>query len=156
VTLDATLRRHVAREAVVSALINGALSLGFTFLAFSGMREIQMWGASGLVVDSVPQGFMTGLMGALVPSLLTRRAVLSGRLHGATAFATPARHIVVAAILSALLAAALLTGVVAAILAIEGSPVIGFGSALVLKTALGAALGALVTTIALNRLLRTR
>ena len=155
-TLDASLRRHVAREAVVSALINGALSLGFTFLAFSGTGGIPVWGASGLVADSVPQGFMIGLMGSLVPSLLTRRAVLSGRLRGATAFAAPARHIVIAALMSALVAAALLTGLIAGILAMKGPHAISFGSALLLKAVFGAAFGALVTTITLSGLLRDR
>jgi hypothetical protein len=152
---QASIRRHIAREALISGIISGAISVAFVFLVFLGPREVPVWGVRGLVTDCIPQGFMIGLMGALVPSLLARRSLSAGRLPIGHSPDLLLLRIVRGALLSAVASAAALTGAAAAVLAIGGWNRIEFIAALVLKAGAGVALGVVVTRITLRRLLGT-
>lgn len=141
---------YITREAAVSGVINAAISAGFALTLF-GPGEVPVWGVPGFVGDFVPQGFMVGLMGSLVPALLARRAIGQGRL-GAIAGKLP--RPVPAALLAALASAALATVLAAACAWLSGQATIPFALALAIKTGFGGALGALVTTLTLARMLR--
>lgn len=145
--------RYIAREAKVSAAINGILSLGFGFVALGEYPDVPAWGFPGFVADSVPQGFMVGLMGALVPALLMRRAVAAGRISGIHPPIASVGKTIGFALLSAIAAAISLTALAAGFFAITGASSIPLGAALATKALTGAALGGLVTATILARLL---
>lgn len=62
--------RVLLREAVVSIVINVAITIGFFFAVF-GLSAPIPGGAFG--ADFLPQAFFVALMGTLIPSLLIRR-----------------------------------------------------------------------------------
>ena len=143
---------YIRRETAVSALINAVISAGFAVAVFRGESAV-VWGGSGFVADFVPQGFMVALMAFLVPTLLARRAVSSGRVSGGLV-GSGKGHLVLPALLAAVMGAVILTAVMAALFAALGIETIPFVALLSIKVASGAILGALVTSAALSRLLR--
>ena len=112
-----------------------------------------VWGGSGFVADFVPQGFMVALMAFLVPTVLARRAVSSGRVSGGLVGSGKGR-LVLPALIAAVMGAVILTTVMAALFAALGIETIPFAAVLSIKVACGAVLGAIVTKIALSPLLR--
>ena len=76
-------RAYVVKETAISVVINVLFSAGFMFLAFGRARFISLWGVHGLAVDFIPQTFMIIAMSILVPSLLARSRIQSGRISGA-------------------------------------------------------------------------
>jgi hypothetical protein len=144
---------YLARETLLSALINGAISVAFFLGVFGGTGSVPVWGTGNYAFDFVPQSFAIGLMAALVPGLLCRKALLSGRLTPALA-SPPAAGIIALRALVCAVAAAIVGGALAALaLWLSGVNVIGYGYAFGCKVAYGAGLGALVTRFTLNRLL---
>lgn len=139
------LRRYVLMETAISAAINAVLSVIFALVVF-GTGTVDL-GARATWLDMAPQSFMVALMGTLVPTLLTRRRVAAGRLAatvgaGNVAIASLATAAVAAIIGVALYAVLVPAGVLAAWLFVLG------------KAIYGAALAAVVTPLALRRLLR--
>lgn len=128
--------RYVRRETAVSVAINGALSAGITWLVLGGLGAIPLWGFGNFVLDFVPQSFMIGLMGALVPGLLARRAAGGGGATGA---------IVARALTFGIFAAAAGTTLAAGIATLGGAGTIGFAAALVIKIVYGCLLALIVT-----------
>lgn len=134
----------IGREAAISVVINGVLSLAF-FLAVFGVDPRPLgWAApDSLALDFVPQSIAVALMSALVPSLVARRKLAS---------APALRGVLLRAALFALAGGAL-----GALLAVSigglGFASIAWGAALIIKIAYGGALGALVASLALRRLL---
>lgn len=139
----------IGREAAISIVINGLLSLAFFLGVFGTQPRLLHWRAPDhLALDFVPQSVAVALMSALVPALVARR-----KLAGA-----PAQHVV--SMHGILLRAALfglVGGALGALLAVSigglGLPPIAWGAALMIKIAYGGALGALVASLALRRLL---
>ncbi|MDB5438686.1 MAG: hypothetical protein JWM33_1113 [Caulobacteraceae bacterium] len=72
---------YLARETAISAVINTVLTAAFFFLVFHGQTAPMVWGARGLVVDCLPQGFMVGLMSVLPAMLITRKRAAGGGLN---------------------------------------------------------------------------
>lgn len=156
VTPGRSCESQVRRETLVSALVNGAISLGFFLAVFGGSGPIVVPGIGDYAFDFLPQSFVIGLMASLVPGLLARKAIVSGR-PGGFAFAAPAAGVIVRqAIVTALIALA--AGAVVALftLAVSRTGTIGHGAGLVVKVAYGAALGAVTTHLTLGRLLKER
>ncbi|WP_066703738.1 hypothetical protein, partial [Sphingobium amiense] len=141
----------IARETMVSAVINGAISAAF-FLGLFGLRDaVPVTGWGGYAVDFVPQSAPVALMACLVPALLARRAVRTGRI------ASPELPGVAALFRMALICAALsalLGGGVAMIWIGSGIAALAPLPAFVVKIVYGALIGALVTRRVLQRLLR--
>lgn len=141
----------IARETMVSAVISGGISAAF-FLGLFGLRNavpVAGWGGYGF--DFVPQSAPIALMACLVPALLARRAVTTGRMVSLQLPGVGAlfRMSLICAALSALL------GWVAATMWIgSGIAALAPTSALIIKIVYGALLGALVTRRVLQRLLR--
>jgi hypothetical protein len=138
-----TPRLSIAREAVISIVINAVLSLAF-FLAFFGVApRLLQWGApDNLALDFVPQSIAVSLMSALVPALIARKKLGGG---------LPVLPILLRAALFAV-AGGVLGGVMAFAVVALGLPAIGWSAALPVKMIYGGALGALVAVLALRRL----
>ena len=143
---------YIAREAAISAIINGAISAAFFFLIHGGADAVPFRGPDGLVLDALPQSFMVAFMGTLVPGLLARRATAAGKL-GAN-LEIEGASVIRLAVLSALLCAVAGVALVLAVALLAGNTGVPVAVAAPAKIAYGAVLGALVTTVALRRLLR--
>lgn len=133
------------REAGVSFGINAALSLVF-FLAVFGVTVRPLgWAApDALGLDFVPQTIAVSLMSALVPALIARRRL---------SLTVPFPVIVLRAFGCALAGGALGAGL-AFVTTQAGLPVIGWGAALGLKLLYGGTLGAITTSLILQRMTR--
>lgn len=135
----------IRREAGVSFAINATLSLGF-FLAVFGIavRPLEWAAPDALGLDFIPQSIAVSLMSALVPALIARRRL---------SLAVPVRVIVLRAF-----GCALGGGILGAALALAtmqaGLPPIPWGAALGLKLIYGGALGAIITSLILQRMTR--
>lgn len=73
-------QHYVAVETGISVIINVVISAGFMFLIFGRADSIDLWGPHGLALDFVPQTFMITLMSVVVPTLLTRKRLVGGRI----------------------------------------------------------------------------
>lgn len=133
----------IRREAAISFVVNGVLSLAF-FLGVFGTapRPLGWMAPDNLALDFVPQSIAVALMSALVPALIARK-----RLGNAPAL----RPILIRAALFAL-AGAVLGGFLAFSIGTAAFPAIGWAMALMMKIAYGGALGVLVATLALRPL----
>lgn len=129
-----TARALLLREAAISAVINAVLSIVFFILVFgtTGAPRLDALGA-----DFLPQAFMVSLMGSLVPALLMRR-----QLGGAIG------PIVLRAVVFALLGAAIAGGGAYWLCALHGAATLPFATAMTVKAAFGAVLGAIVAPLA--------
>lgn len=132
----------IRREAGISVVINGLLSLAFFLGVFGTVSRPLGWMApDNLAIDFVPQSIAVALMSALVPALIARKRLGNG----------PAlRPILIRAALFAL-AGGGLGGLLALSIGAAGLSAIGWGAALAIKIAYGGVLGALVVTLALRR-----
>lgn len=74
------LKTYIARESTIGSIINLAIGSAFYLAVFRGQTDPAVWGAKGLIVDCLPQGFMVGLMSIIPAMLITRKRVNAG-LH---------------------------------------------------------------------------
>ncbi|NWK96318.1 hypothetical protein DM806_11725 [Sphingobium lactosutens] len=134
----------IRREAAISIVINGALSLAFFLGVFGVSPRPLSWAApDNLALDFIPQSIAVALMSALAPALIARR-----RLGQAPGLGS----VLIRAALFALAGGAL-GGALAFSIGSVAFPTIAWGTALTIKVAYGGALGALVAILALRRLL---
>lgn len=148
-----TPARHIRRETVISAGINGAISAGFFFLMFAGVDPVPAWGIGNYAFDFIPQSFAVGFMATLVPGLLCRRAIAAGRIAEITGRRTTTGGVVARAVLQAIAAVLVGAGTCALLLWATGAEAIGNAAAFALKVLYGAGLGALITRVTLGRML---
>lgn len=135
-------RGLVARETLISLVVNGFLVLGSSMMAFGGRDEAPVWGAGGVLFDLLPTCLICALMGSVVPSLVNRRR-----------FTPPPdiRFILLRGLMLALLA--VLTLVPAAALLLRGTEVLSFTQIIWLKMLLSTSLVSGVTLWSLRSLL---
>jgi hypothetical protein len=143
---------YVARETLVSAGVNAAISVAFFLGVFGGIDPVPLWGVGNYAFDFVPQSFAIGFMATLVPGLLARKALARGRIAG-SGTVPGAGAIVARALVNGLLAVAVGAGLCALVLWASGAESIGHAAAFLAKVIYGALLGALVTWRVLLRLL---
>ena len=143
---------HIARESLISVAINAALSLLFFLLVFGIGKTVPVQGIGNFAFDFLPQSLMIGLMAGLVPGMLARKAIVSGRIAGAGGAVPSAGSIVRRSLVSAFLAMAVGAAIGAMLLA-SGLEHVGFAAALVVKVIYGGTLGSIVTRLVLGRLL---
>lgn len=135
----------IPREAGISFAINATLSLAFFLGVFGLDRRALSWAMpDALAFDFVPQSIAVSLMSALVPALMVRKRL---------AMAIGLRSIVLRAVAFAMAGAAL--GGLIAFLADRAtlSPVDWY-AALAMKLIYGGSLGALITSLTLQRMTR--
>lgn len=149
------VRRYVLIETLISVIINSVLSACATWLAFSGLATIGLWGARGLALDFIPQSFMVGLMSALMPTLLTRRRRLRGRalrIEGPPSLLP--RNLILRALWFALAAVVVGGGAAVLLLWRVGPETYGFATVVAMKVSYGAVVALVVTPNALSAALR--
>lgn len=153
---------YIRRETLISMVINSVLTLLFFLLLFGGMAHVPLWGMGHWAFDFIPQSLMIALMSTLVPGLLTRRAVASGRIIAngpssrlpANAFA---RAVLVASAVTVAVVALVVVAHLAATASGQGTPItIPFAAALATKLAYAAVLAAAVTPLGLRAALAAR
>jgi hypothetical protein len=129
------------REAAIGFAINAVLSLAFFIGIFGFARHPLGW--AQLAPDFVPQSIAVALMSALVPALIARAKL------GGTVRAVLKRAVIFA------IGGAVLGVVLTLLTSAAGLPPVAWGAALALKMLYGGALGALVTTLVLRRMIAT-
>lgn len=135
----------IPREAGISFAINATLSLAFFLAVFGLDRRALSWGLpDALAFDFVPQSIAVSLMSALVPALIVRKRF---------AMAIGLRSIVLRAIVSALAGAAL-GGLIAFLTGRATLSPVDWHAALAMKLIYGGSLGALITSLTLQRMTR--
>lgn len=142
--------RYIRRETAISIVISMAISAGFFLMLFGLTDQVPIQGFRGYAVDFLPQTFMVGLMGALVPSLLTRKRVARGTIATIEAPSRWPGAIVPRSALLALLATLVMGGGAMAILAASGAATIPWTLALAIKVMAGGLVAALVTPVAIR------
>ena len=149
------LSRHayLTRETAVSGGINALISAGFFVLVFWKHDVVPVWGMGNYAFDFLPQSFGISLMSGLVPALLARQAVGSGRVGAVLADQSDLGRLFVRSLTNAAVATVLGVGLCVSVLWITGPEAIGLGTALILKIIYGAALGSAITRRAIDRLL---
>ena len=145
-----TQEAYIRKETLVSMVINGVLSAVFFLLVFGVAMSVPAWGVGNWVFDFLPQSFMITLMSTLVPGALTAKRLRSGEIQPGTHASRLPRSLVLRALLLAVLAAAIGTGLVAGVAALTGINELALIPALGLKVLYGIALGAVVTPIGLR------
>jgi hypothetical protein len=148
--------QYVLVETLISVAINTALSIGFVFLVFHGQSQIATTGPHGIVLDMAPQTFMVVLMSCLVPGLLTRARLTSGRLVWCQRTTPPPTiaNICLRAILLAFLATCPVVAVSWMILPHLFPTGIDFRTLVLYKALFGMFLAAVVTPWAIAKVLR--
>lgn len=145
---------YIRRETGVSMVINAVLTLAFFLLVFGrGGAAVPVWGVGAYVFDFVPQGFMIGLMGSLVPGALAGKARRAGKV-AALGVASPwPANLILRSLLLALCGA--LAGVVlsGAALTLLGLAQLPWGAGLAAKLAWAGLLAAMVTPVSLRKAL---
>ena len=139
------LSTYLVRETAISAAINCAITVGFFFAVFHGQAHPAVWGAKGLVVDCLPQGFMVGLMSTVPAMLLTRKRLAAGQVAPLEPMGRPPRRILTRSLVVAPVSMIALTVVAAAAAKATGSASLPFGPALALKLAASAIISIIVT-----------
>jgi hypothetical protein len=143
--------RYIARETMISMIINVGFSAAFFFLVFGRAQHIDLWGAHGFALDYFPQTFMITLMSVIVPTLITRKRLAGGRVarrESALGARLP-RGVILRALLLAAVACVTLAALAVLITASFWSDEPAYTNLLLLKLAYGAAVAAIMTPIAL-------
>ncbi|WCT76810.1 hypothetical protein [Novosphingobium humi] len=144
---------YIRRETGVSMVINAVLTLAFFLLVFGRGGAVPVWGVGAYVFDFVPQGFMIGLMGSLVPGALAGKARRAGKV-AALGVASPwPANLILRSLLLALcgaLAGVVLSGAALTLLGLVRLP---WGAGLAAKLVWAGLLAAMVTPVSLRKAL---
>jgi hypothetical protein len=143
---------YLAREAGVSAAVNGLISVGFFVGTFGRIDPIPVWGTGNYAFDFVPQSFAVAFMSVFVPGLLARKAIGAGKF--ADCVAPRPRAIAVRSLATALVALLLGAGAMALLLWCAGWRDVPSGPAFAFKIVYGALLGAFITFRTVARMIR--
>jgi hypothetical protein len=145
------MRRYIALETAISVVINVGFSALFFFLVFGRTEQIALWGPGGFAFDYFPQTFMITLMSVIVPTILTRKRALAGKVtRRESAFSNRLpRNVVLRALLLAAVAAVLLGAVAVFITDSLWSGQPTHSDLRLLKMAYGAVVAAIMTPIGL-------
>jgi len=144
---------YIARETMVSAVINGVIGALFFFAVFGtdGRVAVGHWG--GYAFDFLPQSAAGALMACIVPGMIARRAQVAGRLgiHGRCPVTI---QWLLRAAFVAVLSALTLGAAIAGLWLVSDIATLEWPTALCIKIIYGAALGAWVTRRVLRRIVR--
>jgi len=141
---------YIARETIVSAVINGVIGILFFLAVFgtAGRVPVGHWG--GYAFDFLPQSVAVALMACLVPGVIARRAQLAGRLGGNP---VTTRWLLQAALVAVLFGLTLGVAIALGWL-LSDIATLDWRPALAIKIIYGAALGAWVTGRVLRSMVR--
>ena len=74
-------KAYLIKESLIGGTISLFISILFVFLVFSTDSLIPINGTKGLVFDAIPQSFGIAFMATLMPTLLTRKRIYSGKIN---------------------------------------------------------------------------
>lgn len=144
-------RNYILAETAISVVINMVLSGLFCWVVFHGRTTVVAAGPSGYLIDTVPQTLMITLMSMLVPGLLTRQRIRTGRI---APLPTPPRalprRLLLRSALVAVASAALAAGVVLGLDKVVAVPNLSLSSLMAVKLFYGAVAAAVVTPFGLR------
>ena len=141
-------RDLVRRETAISVAINVAMS-GAVFIGMFGTGgSIPVDGWGGFAADFLPQAGAVGLMGSLIPGLLTRRRVRRGEIPAAVG--RDGSPVLEHALLAALFAAAGFGGIAMLCFTNFGPETLAFPPALAIKLCFGACVAFAMTPYAVR------
>jgi hypothetical protein len=83
------LDRYIKKEIAVSFVANGLVNSLVVWAVFGSRSDVPLWGSGGVAIDFVPQVGAIGLIGSLVPALLTRRRMQNGILSAGLGHSLP-------------------------------------------------------------------
>lgn len=83
------LDRYIKKETAVSFAANGLVNSLVVWAVFDSRSDVPLWGSRGVAIDFVPQVGAVGLIGSLVPALLTRRRIQNGTLSAGLGYSLP-------------------------------------------------------------------
>lgn len=139
---------YIARETIVSAVINGVIGALFFLAVFGTAGRVAVGHSGGYAFDFLPQSAAVALMACFVPGVIARRAQLAGRLGGNP---VTVRWLLQAALVAVVSGITLGAAVTLAWLASDVAT-LDWPIALAIKIIYGAALGAWVTWRVLRRM----
>jgi hypothetical protein len=134
------LERRLIREALIAAGINMAIGTAVTCFLFGRLAQVPVWGAGGLVVDTIPSTLVPVAMMTLGLSSGMRRRIKAGKVpHPPAGFRLwpliemlPA-NLILRSLTLALAAAAIAVPLTALGYWLMGAVTLPFGRALALK-----------------------
>jgi len=144
---------YLRRETLISAAINCALSVVFTFLAFGGQTRI---GWPALAWDALPQSFAIALMATLVPTMLTRKRLVAGTVASLPANGGKRLHNAWLRALIVAIGTTAVAGLLHYLLLPLGPADWSFAAVLAYKSVYGALLGAAIGHVAVRSALTGR
>lgn len=77
-----SIQAFVRQQTIISIAVSMAFSAGFFVLIFGGVDPVAVFKPHNLVVDFLPQAAIASFMAAFIPALITRSALIGGRLPG--------------------------------------------------------------------------
>jgi hypothetical protein len=155
--MNAIHRTYVRRETAISAVINSAIGAAFFVVLFGGQMMVNLWGADGLVVDCLPQGFMVGLFSVVPASLMLRMRLGKGLIQtSAETRSSLPRSFIGRTLLLSILSMLGLILVASALAWLSGQMAISFGLGLAMKMLGSALISVIITPVALRAMLSAR
>ncbi len=110
------LDRYIKRETAVSFVANGLVNSLVVWAVFGSRSDVPLWGSGGIAIDFVPQVGAIGLMGSLVPALLTRRRIQNGTLSTGIGHSLPGVGTIISKSILAAILAILALGIASTVL----------------------------------------
>ena len=149
-------KHYLARETLIGAIVNALISAAFACAVFKG-DPAWVWRSPSLALDFLPQSFAVAAFSVLVPTLLTRRRMRAGVVKplAGHSLGLP-RNVLARALLIGAAATVLLGGSAVGLSSALVRDPVPFATVLCLKVGYGAAVGALVTWVALRQALADR
>ena len=148
------LKTYIARESALGSVINLVIGSAFFLIVFQGQADPRVWGAGGLILDCLPQGFMIGLMSIVPAMLITRKRVRAGLSFGpVTSRKILPRGVFARGVVVALASLAGLMAIAVALASATGVESVPFWPAFVLKALPGLIVPWIVTPSAIRAVL---
>jgi hypothetical protein len=138
-------QNYLFTESAIGSAISLALSILFVFVIFDLEQAVPIFGINGLIFDALPQSVAIAFMATLMPTLLTRRRLKTGKINVIDGRVSRLPHNV---FLRSLMVAIVVT--ISAIIlhfvvfGLTGLNSLSFTSVLIYKASYGALLGAVV------------
>ena len=141
------IRSYVARETALGGLVNALFSVAVFLVAFGRhpfipvWASIPVWGVGHLAFDFAPQSFGVAFMSTLVPGLVARRNLRSGKVPAIEGHSVLPQSLLRRAMLVGMASACLGWACWALLFRLLGMEQIAWLTALVVKATYGAVLG---------------
>ncbi len=147
-------RRYLATESIASGIVNGLLNCAAAWIIFHGRGQVPVSGPVGLLRDSIGETFLVAGLSYMAASLISRHRRRAGKLPQTNNMhqRTPA-NVYLWSLLVGILFCCVLVPLNALLLPRAFPLGVSFAGVVLFKTFFGAALGALVTWIAISRAL---